>query len=63
MSDSIYGEYISITQKYIKEYGDKTILLLQVGAFFEVYGFRNDNGDVQDSNICEFSIIFNINIS
>ena len=63
MSDSIYGEYISITTKYIKEYGEKTILLLQVGAFFEVYGFRNEKGDVQDSNICDFSRICNLNIS
>ena len=39
MSESIYSEYISLTQKYLKQYGDKCIVLLQVGAFFEVYIF------------------------
>ena len=63
MSESIYGEYISLTQNYEKIYGKKCILLLQVGAFFEVYGFRNEKGEVQESEICEFSRICNLNIS
>lgn len=63
MSESIYGEYISLTQKYRKQYGKKSVVLLQVGAFFEVYGFRNQSGDVQESEICEFSRICNLNIS
>ena len=63
MSESIYGEYISLTQKYRKQYGKKCIVLLQVGAFFEVYGFRNQSGDVQESDICDFSRICNLNIS
>jgi len=63
MSESIYSEYISLTQKYFKKYGEKCIVLLQVGAFFEVYGFRDDKGDVQESQICEFSRICNLNIS
>ena len=52
MSESIYGEYITLTQKYQKTYGKNCVLLLQVGAFFEVYGFRNENGEVQESEIC-----------
>ncbi len=63
MSESIYGEYITLTRKYKKLYGEKTIVLLQVGAFFEVYGFRDSKGDVQESEICEFSRICNLNIS
>ena len=63
MSESIYGEYITLTTKYKKLYGERTIVLLQVGAFFEVYGFRNSKGDVQESEICEFSRICNLNIS
>ena len=34
MSESIYGEYITLTTKYKNIYGKKTIVLLQVGAFF-----------------------------
>ena len=63
MSESIYGEYITLTTKYKNIYGKKTIVLLQVGAFFEVYGFRDLNGDVQESEICEFSRICNLNIA
>ena len=63
MSESIYGEYISLTTKYKKIYGKNTIVLLQVGAFFEVYGLRDLNGDVHESEICEFSRICNLNIS
>lgn len=34
----IVEEYFTIISKYKKIYGEKTILLMQVGAFFEVYG-------------------------
>lgn len=63
MSESIYGEYINLTQKYQKTYGKNCLVLLQVGAFFEVYGFRNEKGEIQESEICEFSRICNLNIS
>lgn len=63
MSESIYKEYITLTQKYQKTYGKNCIILLQVGAFFEVYGFKDSNGEIQESEICEFSRICNLNIS
>ena len=64
MCDSIYGEYIQLTQKYNKKYGKNCVVLLQVGAFFEVYGFKcTETNDVQESEICEFSRICNLNIS
>ena len=62
MSESIYGEYLSLTKKYKELYGQTTIVLLQVGAFFEVYGFKV-GGDVQDSEIEGFSKVCNLNIS
>ena len=34
----IYEEYFTVSDKYRRDFGDKTILLMQVGAFFEVYG-------------------------
>lgn len=37
-------EYFDLTYKYIIEYGPKTVLLMQVGAFFEVYGRIADDG-------------------
>ena len=64
MSESIYAEYISLTNKYKEQYGKNCIVLLQVGAFFEVYGFRcSESGDILESEICEFARICNLNIS
>lgn len=61
---SIYTEYIQLTKQYQNIYGVNTIVLMQVGAFFEVYGFRCPiTNDVQDSQINEFSQICNLNVS
>ena len=46
MNDSVTNEYFSITKNYINKYGEKTILLMQVGAFFEMYGIKDDEGNV-----------------
>ena len=34
---SIYDQYIGYHNKYLKLYGEKTIVLCQVGSFFELY--------------------------
>lgn len=61
---SIYKDYIQYTQTYQGKYGKQCIVLLQVGAFFEVYGFKNNETDViEDSEIVDFSQICNLNIS
>lgn len=38
MSDTIYHEYFQIAQDSFQKYGTKTVLLMQVGAFLEIYG-------------------------
>ena len=35
---ALIKEYFTLTDKYTNEYGANTVVLLQVGAFFEVYG-------------------------
>ena len=35
---ALIKEYFALTEKYTTEYGPNTVVLLQVGAFFEVYG-------------------------
>jgi DNA mismatch repair protein MutS len=35
---ALIKEYFTLTDKYTAEYGTNTVVLLQVGAFFEVYG-------------------------
>ena len=48
-------EYFKLTSEYKKEYGNNTIVLMQVGAFYEVYGLQDKEGIVTGSNIKEFS--------
>jgi len=60
---SLIKEYFELTKKYQNEYGENTILLMQVGSFFEVYGIYNkDNETISESKIIEFSNICELNI-
>lgn len=56
----IVEEYFTIISKYKKIYGEKTILLMQVGAFFEVYGKKKYN---ELTSILEFTQICDLNIA
>lgn len=56
-TESIYTIYFDLFQKYQSEYGKNTIILLQVGAFFEIYGLRLQTGEIIFSNIEEISQI------
>ena len=51
----IVNEYFDYTKKWKKEYGEKTIVLMQVGAFFEVYAVKDKEGKYHGSNIEEFA--------
>ena len=52
---SIVNEYLALTKKYKAEYGEKTLVLLEVGSFFEVYALINPDGTYTGSNIVEFA--------
>ena len=61
---TITDEYFGLTQQYIAKYGPRTIVLLQVGAFFEVYGLKcSKTGEITKSNIEMFSQICQLNVS
>jgi len=61
---ALIKEYFELTRKYKNEYGEKTIVLMQVGAFFEVYGLKNNNSDkISGSEIIIFSQICDLNIA
>ena len=60
---SLIAEYFELTKKYQEEYGPNTILLMQVGAFFEVYGkFDVEQQIIVSSKITDFSQICELNI-
>lgn len=58
---ALVKEYFELTQKYEKEYGKQSLLLMQVGSFFEVYAKKNGE-EYYGSNIKEFSRICDLNI-
>lgn len=41
---SIYSHYFSVTQENVKKYGEDTIIYMQVGGFYELYGCKQ--GDI-----------------
>ncbi len=60
---SLIKEYFDLTKKYQDEYGENTILLMQVGAFFEVYGINDKKSQtITGSKIQDFSQICELNI-
>lgn len=61
---SIVKEYLALTQKWKKEYGEKTLVLMQVGSFFEVYALKaKDTNELQGSNINDFATLNEMVIS
>ena len=61
-SPSLIDDYMEITRENQAKYGQRTVLLMQVGAFFEVYGLKNQiNGDISGSMILEFCQICQLN--
>lgn len=62
--DSIIIEYFKLTQEYQERYGEKTVVFLQVGAFFEVYGIQNPFlGTYEVTPILPFSEACSLNIA
>lgn len=51
VKENIIGEYMSITKEYSAIYGDKTILLLQVGVFMEMYALAGSDNCVVEQAV------------
>jgi DNA mismatch repair protein MutS len=62
---SLIDNYFKLTENYRQKYGDKTLLLMQVGAFFEVYGKKHKlfENQLKGSKIDEFCNICELNKS
>ena len=60
---ALIKEYFDLTKRYQDEYGENTILLMQVGSFFEVYGIYSEKSElIYGSKIVDFSQICELNI-
>ena len=60
---TLVQEYLDLTKQYISKYGEKTLLLMQVGAFFEVYALRNKLGKISGSQMEDFSRVCDLTMT
>ena len=61
---ALVKDYFEKTKSYQQQYGKKTLVLMQVGAFFEVYGLQNkETQEITGSAIVEFSRICDMAIA
>jgi len=62
-TNKITKYYFDLTKENSEKYGERTIVLLQVGAFFEVYALKDEYGNITESQIEEFCNICQLNIA
>jgi DNA mismatch repair protein MutS len=60
---SLIEKYFEDTKTYKKSHGEKTIILIQVGSFFECYAIVEEDGSYSGSSIEEFSRICDMSIA
>ena len=61
MNYTITHEYLDLQEKYEKIYGRRTIVLMEVGSFFEIYGVENDK--IKKGLVKEIATILNIQVA
>ena len=60
---TIINQYLSLVEKYTAIYGERTLVLMQVGSFFECYALIGRDGDYYGSRIRDFADINEMAIS
>lgn len=60
---TIIQDYLKLTQELIDNYGEKSLVLMQVGSFFECYAILQKDGSYKGSLIKEFAEINDMTIS
>ena len=59
---SLTKDYFDAFNKHIEEYGPQTIVLMQCGSFFEVYGLKDKDDNIYGSNVVEFGRVCELNV-
>ena len=60
---TIINQYLSYVEKYTAIYGERTLVLMQVGSFFECYALIGKDGEYYGSRIRDFADINEMAIS
>ena len=58
----IYDDYVEYTNKYKSVYGEKTVVFIEIGSFFELYGVSNES-ESTGANMIEMGNLLNIQVS
>ena len=58
---TLIDDYFALQEQYEKKFGEKTIVLMQVGGFFEIYGVVTDT--IKKGRMYEICDITNLNTS
>jgi hypothetical protein len=59
---NILKEYLNYHTKYTEKYGDKTIVIMMCGQFYEIYGVNTEVLQI-GPNLSELSEILNIAVA
>ena len=59
----LIDDYINYHNTYSKKYGSKTVVLMQVGSFFECYAIENEKQKFNSENLYNICDICNIQSS
>ena len=57
---TLIDDYLAEQEKYELRYGENTIVLMQVGHFYECYAVDNQNEQINGTNLYKLSDILNI---
>ena len=60
---TITDDYLEYQEKFVKKYGEMTIVMMQVGHFFEAYGVDNEVEQNNCDNLYKLSDIMNIQMT
>lgn len=60
---SLISTYLDYTKTYSEEYGSKTVVLMMVGSFYEIYGERSNGSAITGSKIEEIAKICDLSIA
>lgn len=58
----IFDDYVAYTIKYKEIYGEKTVIFIEIGSFFEMYGVNNQT-EITGANMIELGNLLNIQVS
>ena len=58
----IYDDYINYSDEYRRKYGERTVVLMEVGSFFEIYAVQNKE-ETSGADIAQICDLCNLQLS